>query len=140
MLTLFWHERASYSRCEALVKAIKSEISFSIDLDRSRGRFIGLKGSFKQIKKKRPRAGGAGGGTDLFFFWGGSSQSPISNQPPKKISRWRNRAGGRPPPEDQPTVPLGDPCGAGASGDTRGFARASPARPMAHGPRPIYRV
>ena len=44
--SLFWHERASDRRYEALDSSIMKIFSSSIDLDGSRGRFIGLKGGF----------------------------------------------------------------------------------------------
>ena len=44
IFAVFWHEWASDTRYEALDRCTWSEISFSIDLEGSRGRFIGLKG------------------------------------------------------------------------------------------------
>ena len=44
MFSLFWHEWASDRRYEALDSSIMNDFSSSIDLDGSRGRFIGLNG------------------------------------------------------------------------------------------------
>ena len=44
IFTLFWHEWASDRRCEALDSSHMRDFSSSIDLDGSRGRFIGLNG------------------------------------------------------------------------------------------------
>ena len=45
IFAVFWHEWASDTRYEALDRCTWSEISFSIDLEGSQGRLIGLKGS-----------------------------------------------------------------------------------------------
>ena len=44
IFALFWHDWASDRRCEALDSSHMRDFSSSIDLDGSRGRFIGLNG------------------------------------------------------------------------------------------------
>ena len=50
IFTLFWHEWASDRRCEALDSSHMRDFSSSIDLDGSRGRFIGFNGGLSGSK------------------------------------------------------------------------------------------